>query len=104
MALCPEGAALTVYLQEGAFLGSAIVCVGLALICSLYVARNVLQLFLLPCFPDISLPTSPGVNLAQRCVWMVGAIVFTIRIGMLLSGVCILGILGSSLPVPLLPV
>lgn len=55
MALSPAGAALSVFMQEGEFLGSAGVPAGLALICSLYVVRHVLQLFLFPCFPEVSL-------------------------------------------------
>ena len=55
MALSPAGAPLSVFMQEGEFLGSAGVPGGLALICSLYVVRHVLQLFLFPCFPKVSL-------------------------------------------------
>lgn len=55
MALSPAGADLSVFMQEGEFLGSAGVPGGVALTCPLYVVRHVLQLFLFPCFPEVSL-------------------------------------------------
>ena len=55
MALGPAGAALSVFMQKGQFLGSAGVPCGPTLICPLYVVRHVLQIFLFPYFPEVSL-------------------------------------------------
>lgn len=55
MALGPTGAALSVFMQEGELLGSAGVPCGPTLICPLYVVRHVLQIFLFPCFLEVSL-------------------------------------------------
>lgn len=110
----PEGAAWSIRVQTWELPGSVSVCGGLALTCSLYVARNVPQLLFLPCFPDFSLLQNwklPAqvLHSAWGCV-CVASRVFAGCIGVPLDGVSPSGQapglplpVGSSPPGPFTP-